>query len=183
MNRKKCFNTIWRSKWKLKIRERRRIFSEQMIGIARSDAKMGRLNIKLISHEKTTSESASISNYMSGLIFEKRMFFCLIENSKYHNSKSHQHKMRIKKLEDNLWSNKETVSELRSEAVLRLVVLFVFFSEEDGSSILLCRIRVIVLLNDKNIESIDLRCSRDYHFIATTLVRDAVDKRRVADVY
>ena len=75
-----------------------------------------------------------------------------------------------KKLEAKFEYNREHVSELRSEAVLRLGI----FTEVDGSSIFFCRIELLGSSQVENVVTNDFR-RKDFDFIATALVRGGDD--------
>ena len=68
--------------------------------------------------------------------------------------------------DDSLGYNKESLSELFSEAVFRLG-----FAEVDGSSIWFCKAEVVGL--SQNLGSSDFRCLRHYDFLASVLVGGA----------
>ena len=56
------------------------------------------------------------------------------------------------KFEDKLGHNTENVSDLRSEAVLKLIVLCGIFTEEESLSFLFCRIGMIGFSDDRSEE-------------------------------
>ena len=81
------------------------------------------------------------------------------------------------KLENTFGENKENVSELRSEAVLRLGGPCGVFTEEDASSILLCTKGVTGLSQDESVESSDIWCLKELDFLATALAKGGVGNR------
>ena len=76
------------------------------------------------------------------------------------------------KLEDCFGYIKEIVSELRLEAVLRLIVLKVLVIEVHGLSTNFCTIGVIDMPQDEKVVSSDVRCLKDSDFLATFLLKE-----------